>query len=88
LALYARERRQHVYIYQFISRWLTPLFQSDHDRAARLRDLVFAPLGRMPIARGEMLKVLSGIKRGWLGSLRLPSARVPEVLGVQDSGGT
>ena len=87
-AAYTRERRRHVYIYQFISRWLTPLFQSDHDRAAALRDLVFGPLGRMPVARGEMLKVLSGIKRGWFGSLHLPRGQAPAVRGPQDSGGT
>jgi 2-polyprenyl-6-methoxyphenol hydroxylase-like FAD-dependent oxidoreductase len=87
LAAYAHERRRHVYIYQFISRWLTPLFQSDHDWVAALRDLAFGPLGRAPIARGEMLKVLTGIKRGWFGSLRLPRER-PTVPDLQDSGGT
>jgi len=86
LPAYARERRRHVYIYQFISRWLTPLFQSEHDWAAWLRDLAFDPLGRMPGTRGEMLKVLSGIKRGWFGSL--PLARTPRRVPAQDSGGT
>jgi 2-polyprenyl-6-methoxyphenol hydroxylase-like FAD-dependent oxidoreductase len=88
LRAYARERRQHVHIYQFISRWLTPLFQSEHDVAAKLRDLAFGPLGRMPIARGQMLKVLSGTKRGWLGTLHLQRERSPQWRGVQDSGGT
>jgi len=98
LAAYARLRRRHVYIYQFISRWLTPVFQSDLDWAANLRDLAFGPLGRMPIARGEMLKVLAGIKRGWFGTLRLtqPRTNTPSVpaqptqvpLDAQDSGGT
>jgi 2-polyprenyl-6-methoxyphenol hydroxylase-like FAD-dependent oxidoreductase len=88
LSRYARERRAHVYIYQFISRWLTPLFQSDRDAVAKLRDLAFGPLGRMPIARGQMLRVLSGIKRGWLGTLRLQPARSAPVLSAQDSGGT
>src|SRR5262249_61536797 len=64
-------RSAHVYIYQFISRWLTPLFQSERDFVAMLRDFAFGPLGRMPVARGEMLKVLAGIKRGWFGSLPL-----------------
>jgi 2-polyprenyl-6-methoxyphenol hydroxylase-like FAD-dependent oxidoreductase len=86
LPAYARERRRHVYIYQLISRWLTPLFQSDHDWAAWLRDRAFGPLGRTPGARGEMLAVLSGIKRGWFGAL--PLARSPRRLPAQDSGGT
>lgn len=88
LGAYARERRRHVYIYQFISRWLTPLFQSEHELVARLRDLAFGPLGRMPGARGEMLKVLSGVKRGWLGRLRLPQREAARVRSAQDSGGT
>jgi len=70
LASYTRERRAHVPIYQFISRWLTPLFQSDHDNVARLRDALFGPLGRAPILRGEMLKVLAGVKCGLFGRLR------------------
>jgi len=70
LATYTRARRAHVPIYQFISRWLTPLFQSDHDLVARGRDAFFGPLGRAPILRGEMLKVLAGVKCGAFGRLR------------------
>lgn len=70
LTAYACTRRAHVPIYQFISRWLTPLFQSDHDTVARLRDAFFGPLGRAPILRGEMLKVLAGVKCGVFGRLR------------------
>lgn len=71
LARYERERRAHSAIYQFWSRWLTPLFQSDLDRVARLRDLLFLPLGRLPGGRGNMLRVLSGTQRGWLGRVPL-----------------
>lgn len=39
LAAWQRERQVHVGVYQFWSRWLTPLFQSDRDRIARLRDI-------------------------------------------------
>ena len=69
LADYARTRAAHLNIYQFLSRWLTPLFQSDHDALAWWRDLLFLPLSRLPIARGESLKILPGIKRGWFGRL-------------------
>ena len=65
-AHYAHERKRHVAIYQFLSRWLTPLFQSDHDMLAPLRDTFFGPLGRLPIARKQMLRILSGTRRGWL----------------------
>ncbi|MBJ7573810.1 FAD-dependent monooxygenase [Luteimonas sp. MC1828] len=73
LAAYERERRAHVGIYHFWSRWLTPMFQSERDRVASLRDLVFHPLSRVPGGRGQMLRVLSGTRRGWLGSFALPA---------------
>jgi 2-polyprenyl-6-methoxyphenol hydroxylase-like FAD-dependent oxidoreductase len=73
IARYESERRSHVRIYQFWSRWLTPLFQSDRDAVARIRDLALLPLGRIPGGRGQMLRVLSGLQRGWTGRLRLPT---------------
>jgi 2-polyprenyl-6-methoxyphenol hydroxylase-like FAD-dependent oxidoreductase len=71
LQRYERERRDHTSIYQFWSRWLTPVFQSDLDRIATLRDLLLQPLGRLPGGRGNMLRVLSGTQRGLLGKIRL-----------------
>ena len=74
LAAYGSERRAHVAVYQFWSRWLTPLFQSHHDAVAALRDLSFLPMGRMPGGRGQMLRVLTGTQLGWFGRLGLPRA--------------
>ena len=71
-ARYERERRAHVGIYHFWSRWLTPLFQSDHDRVAWCRDRVFHPLSRLPGSRGQSLRVLTGTRRGWFGTMALP----------------
>ncbi|MDN5781575.1 MAG: FAD-dependent monooxygenase [Luteimonas sp.] len=71
LAAYERERRGHVCIYQFWSRWLTPLFQSERDLVAKLRDVAFLPLGRVPGGRGHMLRVLSGTQHGMFGKLGL-----------------
>jgi FAD-dependent urate hydroxylase len=68
------ERRRHVGIYHFWSRWLTPLFQSERDGWARMRDLTFHPLSRMPGGRNQMLRVLSGTRRGWLGTVAMPDA--------------
>ena len=62
---YERERRAHLAAYHRYSRWLTPLFQSGRDGMARLRDLAFLRAGRMPMARGHMLRVLSGTQHGW-----------------------
>ena len=67
-------RRRHVGIYHFWSRWLTPLFQSERDGWARLRDLMFHPLSRIPGGRDQMLRVLSGTRHGWLGTVSLPGA--------------
>ncbi|MBO9662170.1 NAD(P)/FAD-dependent oxidoreductase [Dokdonella sp.] len=62
---YARRRARHVAIYQFLSRWLTPLFQSDAALLAPLRDACFGPLGRLPLAKRHMLRILAGDKRRW-----------------------
>ena len=71
LARYQAARQAHVRLYQFWSRWLTPLFQSDRDWIAHARDLLFRPLGRMPGGRGHMLRVLSGTQQGVFGALPL-----------------
>lgn len=76
LARFERERRRHVGVYQFWSRWLTPLFQSDRDLVARARDLAFLPLGRLPGGRGYMLRVLSGTQQGAFGRRLLDPAFV------------
>jgi 2-polyprenyl-6-methoxyphenol hydroxylase-like FAD-dependent oxidoreductase len=70
-ARYAAARRAHLRAYHFWSRALTPLFQSERDSWARLRDLTFHPLSRLPVARGQMLRVLTGTRRGWLSTVRL-----------------
>lgn len=66
LPAYARERARHVAIYQFVSRWLTPLFQSGSRTLGPLRDACFGPLGRLPYLQPQMLKILAGTKRSWL----------------------
>ena len=62
---YGRRRRRHLAVYQRLSRWMTPLFQSDRDALAGLRDLTFGPLGRFPLTRGAMLQVLTGTRMSW-----------------------
>ncbi|TZF90354.1 FAD-dependent oxidoreductase [Cognatilysobacter lacus] len=71
LSHYAAQRRAHLRAYHFWSRALTPLFQSERDGWARVRDLTFHPLSRLPVARGQMLRVLSGTRRGWWSTMRL-----------------
>lgn len=79
LGHYAQVRSRHVGIYQFWSRWLTPMFQSDRDLVASARDIGMRPLGRLPIGRGHMLRVLSGTQQGLFGKLALPPAFIAEL---------
>ena len=72
LARYVARRRRHLAAYHFWSRALTPLFQSERDGWARLRDAVFHPLSRLPVARGQMLRVLTGTRSGWVSTHALP----------------
>lgn len=73
---YERERRAHLAAYHRYSRWLTPLFQSDYDGIATLRDWAFLPAGRLPLARGHMLRVLTGLQSGWWRRYALDAAFV------------
>lgn len=75
---YEHERRAHLSIYHRYSRWLTPLFQSGNDGIAVLRDLAFLPVGKLPLARGHMLRVLAGVQSGWSGCYPLDPAFVAE----------
>lgn len=81
---YQRERRAHLEIYHNYSRWLTPLFQSDHDGVAALRDRAFLSAGRLPLVRGHMLRVLAGMQSGWLGRYALESAFVAKLCAIKN----
>ncbi|MFO1493992.1 MAG: NAD(P)/FAD-dependent oxidoreductase [Lysobacterales bacterium] len=72
LDAYARQRTEHIRAYRSFSRWLTPLFQSEADALARLRDLCFAPLSRLPGGRAQSLAILTGTRSGWFGRWPLP----------------
>ena len=76
LAHYETVRRDHVRAYHFWSRWLTPLFQSDRTWAPRLRDAAFMPMSRLPVARTQTLRILTGTRCGWFGRFPLPAAFV------------
>lgn len=71
LSQYQQLRSRHVSAYHFWSRWLTPLFQSELDLVAALRDLAFHPMGRVWGLRSLMLRVLSGTQLGAFGKFRL-----------------
>lgn len=53
-------RRSHVAAYQWLSRWLTPWFQSDWHWLGPLRDACALPVARLPGVAGLAARVLSG----------------------------
>lgn len=61
---YHQHRRSSTQFYQFLSRLLTPLYQSDHWWAGGLRDLVFPWMYQVPYFRKEMAITVSGLKTG------------------------
>jgi 2-polyprenyl-6-methoxyphenol hydroxylase-like FAD-dependent oxidoreductase len=71
LMRYQQLRKAHVSIYHFWSRWLTPLFQSERDTVAWVRDASMLPLGKLPGGSGHMLRILSGTQQGWFGKLAM-----------------
>ena len=68
LERYSRRRRTHLDFYQFASRWLTPLFQSDLQAIGGARNFAMRLACRLPFMRSQMVATMSGIKRGLLRS--------------------
>ncbi len=64
LTAYSRRRRWHLGYYQLATRWLTPLFQSDHGWLGPVRDLVMGATCRWPLVGRQMLTGMAGISRG------------------------
>ncbi|MCH2018383.1 MULTISPECIES: FAD-dependent oxidoreductase [Acinetobacter] len=61
---YHQLRHSSTQFYQFLSRLLTPLYQSDQWWAGGLRDLVFPWMYQIPYFRKEMAITISGLKTG------------------------
>ena len=76
LFAYSGARRSHLGWYQFITRWLTPFFQSSLWPLGLFRDLVFGPSTSVGFVRRQMVEAMAGISRGPLcKALPLPRAR-------------
>ena len=59
-ASYTEHRRRHLAIYQFVSKWLTPMFQADGWLAPTLRNLTFWPGSRLPGSSRLAATLLTG----------------------------
>ncbi len=64
LTAYSKQRKPHLRYYQFASRWLTPIFQSNHTWIGAPRDLVFNIGGKLPFFKQQMMGTLAGRKAG------------------------
>jgi 2-polyprenyl-6-methoxyphenol hydroxylase-like FAD-dependent oxidoreductase len=60
LAAYAADRRAHVRWYTWLSRIMTPVFQSDLVPVGWARDLAFGPVGRLPWVRRQFADIELG----------------------------
>lgn len=60
LALYARLRRWHVRLYQWLSLTLTPFYQSDSRVLPVIRDLLVSVIGRVPPAPQILALMVAG----------------------------
>jgi 2-polyprenyl-6-methoxyphenol hydroxylase-like FAD-dependent oxidoreductase len=65
LSSFARRRARTVQKLQRISRWLTPLFQSDSPLLSQCRDRIFGPLLELAVARRLGLALLCEDSPGW-----------------------
>lgn len=73
LEQFTRRRRAHLEYYQFITRALTPFFQSDYEGLGWLRDLAFPWVQRIHPLRKAMTLGMCGVSEGH------PFARLPNV---------
>lgn len=79
LAHYAQLRRWHVRLYQFLSRALTPFYQSDSRLMPVLRDLLVAGAARIPPTQWLLAGMVSGQLLSPLSRLQLETERLREV---------
>ncbi len=64
LDAYTRSRRGHLGYYQWVTRALTPFFQSDHDALGVLRDALLPLAARFSLGRRAMLMGMCGTADG------------------------
>lgn len=67
---YHQHRQSSTQFYQFLSRLLTPLYQSDHWWTGGLRDLSFSWMYQIPYFRKEMAMTVSGLKSGMFSQMK------------------
>lgn len=76
---YHQHRKSSTQFYQFLSRLLTPLYQSDHWWAGGLRDLSFGWMYQIPYFRKEMALTVSGLKSGMFSQMQYDDIAKPHI---------
>ncbi len=66
LMAYDAKRRPHVRLYQNLSRWITPLFQSNTRAWGWLRNIAMPLAGRIPYLARTQTRVMAGVQTGLL----------------------
>src|SRR5213076_1500162 len=61
---YAADRRGHIRWYTWLSRMMTPVFQSDLVPMGWARDVVFGPAARLAFVRRQFATILLGEQTG------------------------
>jgi 2-polyprenyl-6-methoxyphenol hydroxylase-like FAD-dependent oxidoreductase len=61
---YSRARRDHLGYYQWVTRALTPFFQSDHDVLGAMRDLFMPMMCRVSLFKQAMVLGMCGTADG------------------------
>ncbi len=64
LELYSASRRSHLGFYQWVTRLMTPFFQSDSRTLALLRDYGMPLACKLPYLRKRMVQSMCGVERG------------------------
>jgi FAD-dependent urate hydroxylase len=77
LAEHGRARTAHVRYYTWCSRLMTPVFQSDLVPLGWARDLLAAPVARIPWVRRQFVTTLMGIRTSPFTMWRPPRESVP-----------
>jgi 2-polyprenyl-6-methoxyphenol hydroxylase-like FAD-dependent oxidoreductase len=65
LDLYSKRRADHLRYYQYVTRWLTPFFQSDYAALGMLRDAFMPVMTKVKPLRQAMVLGMCGIVDGY-----------------------
>lgn len=79
LAAYVRLRRWHVRLYQLLSYWLTPFYQSESRVLPVVRDFLVSNVARVPPLPQLLATMVAGQLLSPLQALKLPAAPDEEV---------